>query len=340
MARPEEISGSHPSCTYPVDRARRNECDEDQFAIPAVAADGTVHVHFGNQNEARVGVGRRLRHPDHGGHLARRWRRPSALRSRSPSSRTAHRDMPFSVIGRQTVWGHQIRWSSDGNIAVDPTDPNHVTVVWSPTGGPPTRTRRRAASSKPRTAPDLRPVQRRAGQRPGRVPRRLVRRRRDLGPPGRCSTTAAARRSGSRGRLPSDGTLVVAWDEDTAPAPADDVRPRAVGRRGERGPVAREEQVDISVTHWSGQYVPQAAWPTVCGPAGYTDPPVTDAAGKDCNVFHGDYTGLAVGPDGSVHVVWTGLNRLATPRSSTCTPGARTTATPRTPCTPAGRDSP
>ena len=43
---------------------------------------------------------------------------------------------------------------------------------------------------------------------------------------------------------------------------------------------------------------------------GRGDPPVTDAEGKDCNEFHGDYTGLAVGPDDSVHVVWTGLNRL------------------------------
>jgi hypothetical protein len=66
------------------------------------------------------------------------------------------------------------------------------------------------------------------------------------------------------------------------------------------------------VTHWAGQYVPEDAWPRICGPEGYTDPPVTDAEGKDCNEFHGDYTGLAVGSDGSINVVWTGLNRLAT----------------------------
>ena len=29
-------------------------------------------------------------------------------------------------------------------------------------------------------------------------------------------------------------------------------------------------------------------------------------------MFHGDYTGLAVGPDDTIHVVWTGLNALAT----------------------------
>jgi hypothetical protein len=71
------------------------------------------------------------------------------------------------------------------------------------------------------------------------------------------------------------------------------------------------EQVDISVTHWAGQYVPESAWPRICGPDGYTDPPVADARGKDCNVFHGDYTGLVVGSDNAVNVVWTGLNRLA-----------------------------
>jgi hypothetical protein len=70
------------------------------------------------------------------------------------------------------------------------------------------------------------------------------------------------------------------------------------------------ENLDVSVTHWAGQYVPQPAWPTVCGPVGYSDPPVTDAEGKDCNVFHGDYTGLAVDSADRVHVVWTGLNRF------------------------------
>ena len=39
---------------------------------------------------------------------------------------------------------------------------------------------------------------------------------------------------------------------------------------------------------------------------------MTNAEGKDCNVFHGDYTGLAVGSDNRINVVWTGLNRLAT----------------------------
>ena len=88
----------------------------------------------------------------------------------------------------------------------------------------------------------------------------------------------------------------------------------APARRQAQIPSGRsQENLDVSVTHWAGQYVPQPAWPTVCGPVGYSDPPVTDAEGKDCNVFHGDYTGLAVDSADRVHVVWTGLNRFDQP---------------------------
>jgi hypothetical protein len=108
----------------------------------------------------------------------------------------------------------------------------------------------------------------------------------------------------------SDGTLVVAFDQDTAPSPADTFRHVLSVGGGAATPVGPIENVDVSVTHWAGQYT--TAWPAICGPAGYADPPVTDAEGKDCNVFHGDYTGLAVGPDDAIHIVWTGLNRTAT----------------------------
>jgi hypothetical protein len=220
--------------------------------------------------------------------------------------------MPMSVIGRQTVWGHQIRWSSDGNITVDPTDPAHVTVIWSDRGSPnPNATAAcvEAAAEPPTYDPcdagpgsDLSVY--RSDSFDGGVhwgPRTLV--------------DAAGGRSQwfPWGAYRLDGSLVIAWDEDTAPAPADTFVHVLWDSAGGRQVLSSApEQVDISLTHWSGQYVAQSAWPTVCGPAGYSDPPVTDAEGKDCNVFHGDYTGLDVGTDGSVHVTWTGLNRLAT----------------------------
>ena len=104
------------------------------------------------------------------------------------------------------------------------------------------------------------------------------------------------------------GTLAVAWDEDVDPggqpyvpktSPPNDefLHVLWVGGVKQNLSMLGLEQIDISVTHWTGQYVPTDLWPRVCGPMPYSDPPVADAEGKDCNVFHGDYTGLAVGPD-------------------------------------------
>ena len=119
------------------------------------------------------------------------------------------------------------------------------------------------------------------------------------------------------GDFHADGSLAVAYDsnEDIAdPAGGRDdtfnhvlahlgaqppPRRRVVNGREVLGPNApgrsAGEQIDISVTHWAGQYVPRAAMAHLCGPDGYSDPPITNAEGKDCNVFDGDYTGLAVG---------------------------------------------
>jgi hypothetical protein len=118
-----------------------------------------------------------------------------------------------------------------------------------------------------------------------------------------------------------NGELAIGWDEDVQPdgqpyvpkvSPPNDQFVHALWVNGAKQFVSALglERVDVSVTHWAGQYVPPSLWPRVCGPMPYSDPPVTDAEGKDCNVFHGDYTGLATDSLGRVHVVWTGLNRL------------------------------
>ena len=102
----------------------------------------------------------------------------------------------------------------------------------------------------------------------------------------------------------------MAWDDDDQPAggamPVNDTFRHVLSAGGVReGSVGPPEHIDESVTHWAGQYVPLDAWPAVCGPVGYPEGP-----GKDCNEFHGDYTGLAVDSLGRAHVVWTGLNRF------------------------------
>ncbi len=314
---PKVISGSHPSCTF-QSTGDDTACDEDQFSIPEVGPDGALYVHFANfQNEdawefeedfdSQLMV---VKSTDGGETFS------DPVQVVQLEDGTS--DMPFSVIRRQTVWGHQIRWAPYGNISVDPTDPNHVTMVWADRGtanpgadGGCFLTESGGLSIG--EAPDYDPCN--AG--PGsdldvfRVdsldggatwgPRTLVD---DAGGASQWFPWSDYR---------PDGSLVIAWDEDTAPAPADAfVHVLWDSDGGKETLSAASEQIDISATHWSGQYVAEANWPAICGPSGYADPPITDAAGKDCNVFHGDYTGLAVGSDGSVNVVWTGLNRLVT----------------------------
>ena len=318
-SEPTRISGkSTEFCTFQETGPDDGSCDEDQFSIPEFAPDGSLYVHFINgQNDAE-------------------WEQDfdfdsqlmvvkAAATSDAPSFgdpvhvvdlEDGGSDMPFSVIGRQTVWGHQIRWDPVGNISVNPTNPDDVVIVYADRGtanpnaddpafdGCLFEARNQendydpcdahedfdtnvylATSSDGGETWDGRTLLDAAGGAPQWFPWA------DHAP---------------------DGTLAVAWDEDTAPAPADTFEHVLWVDGGGKEALGPEEQIDISVTHWAGQYVPPSAWPTICGPAGYSDPPITDAVGKDCNVFHGDYTGLAVGPDGAIHVVWTGLNVLST----------------------------
>ncbi|HEU4758548.1 MAG TPA: sialidase family protein [Dehalococcoidia bacterium] len=318
-SQPQEISGSHPSCTVQSVPPFDTECDEDQNSVPEVAANGTLYVHFLNsQNDAA-------------------WEQDSDLDSQLMVVKSTDggvtfsgpfpavqledglSDMPFSVIQRQTVWGHQIRWNAIGNISVNPTNPDDVVIVFADRGAA------NPNASDPQyagcfltasgglnigSAPNYDPCN--AG--PGAdLNVYLVR-----------STNGGATWSGRTliddgggasqwfpwAGHKSDGTLVVAWDEDTTPAPADTFRHVLWVQGQGTQALGPEEHVDVSATHWAGQYT--TSWPAICGPSGYSDPPVTDAAGKDCNVFHGDYTGLAVDSLDRVHVVWTGLNRLVT----------------------------
>jgi hypothetical protein len=320
-SRPAEISGSHPSCTFQT-TGPANECDEDQNSIPVVSPDGTLYVHFGDyQNEAAWEVPfdfdaqiMVVRSTDGGATFGTPV--PAAQREDGAS------DMPFSVIGRQTVWGHQIRWSSDGNIMVDPTNFNHVTVIWSDRGTPNPNATAACVEQAP-AAPTYDPCNAGLGSDLDIFRSDSYDGGATWGPRVLLDAGGGASQWFPWGAYRSDGTLVVAWDEDLAPAPADGFV-HVLWQGGPKETLSSvPEQVDISLTHWAGQYVPPPRWPAICGPASYSDPPVASAAGKDCNVFHGDYTGLAIGSDDSIHVVWTGLNRLTTSPQIDVYTGAR-----------------
>jgi hypothetical protein len=313
---PRVISGSNDEACDFQSSGPAGECDESSFSIPEVASDGTLYVHFvNNQNadpEWEV-------EEDFDGQLMVISSTDGGETFSDPvpavQLEDGASDTPYSVISRQTAWGHQIRWNAIGNISVNPTDPQDVTLVFADRGTPnPEATE--GCLDEPREAPAYDPC--------------------DSGPSADTDVYAVRSLDGGETWGPRevldggpehawfpwadhrpDGTLVVAYDRDVQPAggtaPVNDTfRHMLKVGAGAPAAVGPEEHIDVSVTHWPGQYVDVPDWPRVCGPVGYTDPPVTDATGKDCNAFHGDYTGLAVDGLGRAHVVWTGLNRHAT----------------------------
>jgi hypothetical protein len=331
-SRPKAISGSNPLCTEQT-TGPAGPCDENGFPIPEVGPDGSLVVHFANNNVTTA------------------WETPGEFENTLLAVRStdggatfsaprviAHledgaADTPWSVIGRQTVTGHQIRWQSPGTITADPTNAAHWVVVYNDNfAGTHDAAPASCLDQIPGTAPDYNPCNAvtntniyMAESWDGGLTwnERIT------------VDTAAGDQWFPWADFRSDGSLAVAYDSNENIAdPGGDrddtfnhvlltVAPRtaasgAVVTTGREALVpdgagrSPAEQIDISVTHWAGQYVPQDQWPAICGPDGYSDPPITDAEGKDCNVFHGDYTGLAVGSDDAINVVWTGLNRLAT----------------------------
>ena len=336
---PFEISGQNPThCSY-QETGPDGECDEDQFSIPAVAPDGTLFVHFLNgQNTAAWDDGYTgfedlfdsqimVTSSNDGGYT---------FSSPVPAAQLedGYADMPWSIIGRQTIWGHQIRWTSAGTMVASPTydgnGPNEdLAIVYSDRGTPNPNADlvtfqdeevpcyEAALADLYAHAPTYDPC----GAGPGSDTAVWVVTSSDGGATWSAPTALAGTDSdGLQAWFPwagylSDGTLVAAWDQDDDPSDtvssdppvtANDTFHHVYWDGSALEQLGATEHPDVSATHWVGQYLPPTLWPTVCGPAGSTMP------GKDCNVFHGDYTGLAVGSDDSVNIVWTGLNALVT----------------------------
>jgi hypothetical protein len=308
---PKIISGSHASCSF-QETGPAGVCDEDQFGYPAVAPNGDVYVHFHNyQNDAAWEDGDLfdaqimvVRSTDGGA----TWGAPTPV----VQLEDGFSDMPFSVIFRQTIWGHQLRWNAAGNISISPIDEGpagaDIAIVYADRGTPNPNATSGCFDTLPGEAPNYDPCE--AG--PGSDTDVYVARSWDGGQTWTGRTVFDG--NGAHQWFPwaghlSDGRLAVGWDQDTAAGPADTFVHVLKVEGGSTQVLGPDENLDVSVTHWAGQYT--TAWPAICGPAGYEDPAGTPAEGKDCNVFHGDYTGLAVDSLDRVHVTWTGLNRPA-----------------------------
>jgi len=328
---PKSIAALNPSCTF-QSQGPTGVCDENQFSIPEVTPSGWLFIHFFNgQNEAAWEVDfdfdtqiMIVRSRD-GGQTFDSFG-PNTTAIATAQLEDGLSDMPYSVIHRQTIWGHQLRWTAAGTITADPTNANHLTIVYADRGAANPNASEGCFFSLPGDPPTYDPCA--AGPGADTSVYRTDSFDGGLNWTNRVLVDSAGGRHQwfPWGDYRPDGTLAIAWDEDVdvsgtpyPPPPANDefvhVLWTSDGGKQALTPTTGTvpyEQLDISVTHWSGQYVPTSRWPRVCGPAGYSDPPVADASGKDCNVFHGDYTGLATDSAGRVHVVWTGLNRFET----------------------------
>lgn len=222
---PKEISGSNPDfCTY-QETGPAGECDEDQFSYPEVASDGTLYVHFANgQNEAEWEVPFDF---DSQIMVVKSTDGGETFSDPVPAVQLEDglSDMPFSVIRRQTIYGHQIRWTAVGNIAVDPTDPDHVTIIFADRGTPnPNATAgcflTDSGGLNIGTAPDYDPCAAGPGSDTDVYKVESTNGGATWGPRTVVEDTTGPAWFPWSDYQP-DGTLVVAWDQDTAPAPAD-----------------------------------------------------------------------------------------------------------------------
>lgn len=121
---PIEISGSAAFC---IGARGGNTCNQDQFSVPVVAADGSVYVAFINFAEPTT-TGRDQ-------YLVVKVDPSTGQRVAGPYKVAlvydGFTDYPISIDFRQTLQDSQFRTNPSGNIAADPTNAQHLAVIWS-----------------------------------------------------------------------------------------------------------------------------------------------------------------------------------------------------------------
>lgn len=118
----QAISGSNASlCTYQVS-GPTGVCDENQFSVPTVGADGTVYVAFQNEQNTSLWTAPGafdnqylLVKSSDGGAT---WSSPTFVVGLQDGTN----DYPINVRGRQTLTGYQLRVNSAGNIVANHVD--------------------------------------------------------------------------------------------------------------------------------------------------------------------------------------------------------------------------
>ena len=125
---PTEISGSASFC---IGAQGGTACDQDQFSVPTVAADGSIFVAFENTADVFPTCPKGCRDqylvvkvdPATGARIAGPFRVKKIFDGIT--------DYPINIDGRQTYQDSEFRSNSAGNITADPTNASHLAVVWS-----------------------------------------------------------------------------------------------------------------------------------------------------------------------------------------------------------------
>lgn len=118
-----EISGSAAFC---VGAQGDTACNQDQGSVPVVAADGSIYVSFLSTADATTGRDQYLVvkvDPTTGARVAGPFKVANLVDGIT--------DYPISAFGDTTYQDSQFRTWSFGNIAADPTNAQHLAVVWS-----------------------------------------------------------------------------------------------------------------------------------------------------------------------------------------------------------------
>jgi hypothetical protein len=122
-SRPVEISGSASFCFGALGG---NACNQSTGSVPTVAADGSIYVAFINTENVPTFRDQYLVvkvDPATGQRIAGPFRVSEVVDGIG--------DYPINVDFRQTYQDSEFRTWALGNITADPTNPNHLAVVWS-----------------------------------------------------------------------------------------------------------------------------------------------------------------------------------------------------------------
>jgi hypothetical protein len=121
-----QIDGSASFCSG-TGPGGPNDCNNSQGSWPVVAADGSVYVYFFTTDPTSPDGDDQLLvvkvDPQTGQRVAGPYRVSGV--------QDGINDYPVSVFGDLTLHDSQFRAPAFGNIAADPTNPQHLAVVWS-----------------------------------------------------------------------------------------------------------------------------------------------------------------------------------------------------------------